>query len=231
MSSPTAAETLDAALERAITRLGDASATSEQIRQHFAFGERPCGERACGELVVAVAQEEGGTAALVLDAASAVTIVAAAARVHADLATEVAERAGRPTVWARFGIAHGINAGDALGAVACLALADDPAGPPERTLAMMRALHDAYLAASDGRARAIARDRLDLLGALPTALRAVACRLGALAAAAPPERAGAYAALGAAPSEASRDALAERAGIDRSGRVRALVRETARLEA
>ena len=44
MSSPTAADPLDAALERAVTRLGDASGTSEQIRQHFAFGERACAE-------------------------------------------------------------------------------------------------------------------------------------------------------------------------------------------
>jgi geranylgeranyl diphosphate synthase type I len=178
MSSPTAADPLDAALERAVTRLGDASGTSEQIRQHFAFGERTCPERTCGELVVHAA----GDADAALDAASAVTILAAATRVHGDLATGIAERGGRSTVWAKFGVAHGINAGDALAAVASLALTEDLAGPPPRMLAMMRALHEAYLAASDERARAIARDRLDELEDVPEALRTVAHRLGALVA-------------------------------------------------
>ncbi|HTW84991.1 MAG TPA: hypothetical protein VMD91_13035 [Candidatus Sulfotelmatobacter sp.] len=133
--------------------MGDAAATSEQIREHFASAQGEC----------------------------AVTILAAAARVHGDLATEVAQRGGLPTVWARFGVAHGINAGDTLAAVASLALVDGAAGPPERTLAMMRVLHAAYLAASDARARAIAQGRLDALETVPDALNAVADELETLA--------------------------------------------------
>jgi geranylgeranyl pyrophosphate synthase len=230
MSSPTAAETLDAALERAVTRLGDGSATSEQIRQHFAFGEGlRRGERPCGELVVAVAQEEGAPPDAVLDVACAVTIVAASARVHVDLETEVAERGGRPTVWAQCGVAHGINAGDALAAVAYLALLDGSiARASERTIAMTHALNDAHLAACDAKARAIALGRTEALDVVPPALRAAACRLGALAAGASAARVDAYARLGAAAAETNLDALAEDAGIDRGGRVRTLLRETTR---
>jgi len=86
------------------------------------------------ELVLAVAQAEGG-AERAADAAAAVAILHQYARVHAD----VGEVSG-PSVSAHFGIAHGINAGDALSALAYLQLLVDPAveRPPEQTVAMTR---------------------------------------------------------------------------------------------
>ena len=209
MRSPTASDNLEAALERAVARFDDGSATCAQIRYHLGFeDEARRGKRLRSRLVLAVAEEEGGDPAAALDPACAVEIIHEFSLVHDDIEDGDRLRRGRETVWSRFGVAHGINAGDALCAVAYLALLDGTVTrPADRTVAMTRALHEAHLAMCGGQARDIAFETQTLVsmddyramaGGKTAALFGAACELGALCAGASDERARAYRHLGRA---------------------------------
>jgi geranylgeranyl diphosphate synthase, type I len=206
MSSPALLDNLEAALERAVARFDDGSATSEQIRYHFGFGEPGRrGKRMRSRLVLAVADEEGGRVEDALAPACAVEIVHEFSLIHDDIGDRDRMRRGRETLWSRYGVAHGINAGDALCSVAYLTLLDGDGIAPERKLAMKRALLAAHLAMCGGQGRDIAfeteprvtmEDYRAMIGGKTGALFGAACELGALAAGADGERAAAYARIG-----------------------------------
>ena len=206
-------DNLEAALEAAIRRFDGTSPVTPQVHHHFGYA----GDAAAThlplrmQLVLEVVAAENGRAADGLDVACAVEILHESTVVHDTVESGA---------WSRFGLAHGINAGDALSAMAYLQLLE---GPPrraaEQTVLMTRALHAA---------------NFELCGGDTAALLAVACELGALVAGAPPERAQAYAKLGRTSGSALQmegevrraylaeaDALAAAAGIDVGGGVRA----------
>jgi geranylgeranyl pyrophosphate synthase len=194
MPSAVRADNLAAALEAAVRRFDGSSPVTAQVHAHFST--RADGAAAYMRLVLEVAAAEGASAGDALDAACAIETLYNATVVHGDL------RSGRSSP---FGLAHGINAGDALCALAYLQLLDGPARrPAERTVAMIRALHAASYALCAGHAAAIgferagyaAMDEYVRMLEDASALFAVACELGALAAGAAPERALAYARLG-----------------------------------
>jgi len=148
------------------------------------------------QLVLEVAAAEGASPDVAVDAACAVEILHHSTLVHAGV------QHGIPSP---FGLAHAINAGDALCAMAYLHVLDGPAQrAPERTVLMTRVLHAANFALCAGLAAEIAFERAGAAGADEyramvegqAALFAAACELGALAAGAPPERAAAYARFG-----------------------------------
>jgi geranylgeranyl diphosphate synthase type I len=181
--------------------------------------------RLCLRLALAVAEAEGGRPEDALDAACAVEIVYQFSLVHDDIEDGIPVRSGRDAVWSKFGLAHGINAGDALCAVAYLALLEGAAPrSPEQTVAMTRVLLEAQLAMCGAQARTIAGAAIDA----KVALLGAACELGAVSAGAGSERANAYARLGRAyatactTASAEADALAASFGLDRDGRVRSL---------
>ncbi|HWT05315.1 MAG TPA: polyprenyl synthetase family protein, partial [Xanthomonadales bacterium] len=127
--------------------------------------------------------------------------------IHDDIEDGDRLRRGRETLWARFGAAQGINAGDALCSVAYLTLLDESPAPPERKLAMNRVLLAAHLAMCNGQGRDIAfeseprvtmEDYRAMIGGKTAALFGAACALGALAAGTGAQRSGAYARLGEA---------------------------------
>jgi geranylgeranyl diphosphate synthase type I len=208
MHSPATVDNLEAALERAVSRFDDGSATSAQMRYHLGFGGGRRGEWLHARLVLAAAQEEGGRVEDALDAACAVEIVREFSLVHADIEDAIGIRRERETVWTQFGLAHGINAGDALCAVAYLALLDGaPTCSPAVTVAMTRILHEAHLAMCGGHARNLEfRSRSvvspaeyrAMMDGKTAALFGAACELGARSAGADAARAGAYARLGRA---------------------------------
>jgi geranylgeranyl diphosphate synthase type I len=208
MHSPATVDNLEAALERAVSRFDDGSATSAQMRYHLGFAGGRRGERLHARLVLAAAQEEGGRVEDALDAACAVEIVREFSLVHADIEDALAVRRERETVWTQFGLAHGINAGDALCAVAYLALLDGaPTCSPAVTVAMTRVLHEAHLAMCGGHSRNIEfRSRSvvspaeyrAMMDGKTAALFGAACELGARSAGAEAVRAAAYAQLGRA---------------------------------
>jgi len=208
MHSPPALDRLEAALERAVARFDDGSATSSQIRYHFGFGEAGRrGKRLRSRLVLEVAEEEGGSLEDALAPACAVEIVHVFSLIHDDIEDGDRLRRGRETVWSRYGLAHGINAGDALCSVAYLTLLEGSAAPPERKLEMNQVLLAAHLEMCSGQGRDIAfaaeprvtlEDYRAMIGGKTGALFGAACELGALAAGTDAARAAAYARIGRA---------------------------------
>ena len=208
------AANLEDALEAAVRRFDGPSPVTPQVHHHRSAAA-PAG-RARMQLAIAVVEEEGGRAEDALDVAAAVEVLYDAILVH-----DMAEGGS----WSAFGLAHGINAGDALSALAYLQLLGSSARrPPERTVEMTRALQQANFALCGAQAET---------GNVPAdALFSAACELGALACGASAERAQAYARLGRTCAGALQmtgevwkveaDALASAAGIDAGRRVRSL---------
>ena len=214
------ADDLEAALEAAIRRFDGTSPVTPQVHYHFGYaGDAAAAhKRLRMQLVLEVVAEEHGNAAEGVDVACAVEILHESTVVHDTVESGA---------WSRFGLAHGINAGDAVSAMAYLQLLEGPPRrAPEQTVLMTRALHAA---------------NFELCGGDKTAIFAVACELGALVAGASPERARAYARLGRTSALALQmegdvqkaylteaDALAAAAGIDAGGRVRAFFAQVLR---
>jgi len=157
--------------------------------------------------VLEVAEEEGGRPEEALGPACAVEIVHEFSLIHDDIEDGDRLRRGRETLWSRYGLAHGVNSGDALCSVAYLTLLDGSDAPAERKLAMNRVLLAAHLAMCAGQGRDIAfeteprvtmEDYRAMIGGKTAALFSAACELGALAAGADASRAAAYARLGRA---------------------------------
>jgi geranylgeranyl pyrophosphate synthase len=230
------ADSLEAALEAAIRRFDGTSPVTPQVHHHvgYAAGAPRDQRRLRMQLVLEVVAEEGGRIEDGIDVACAVEILHNSTLVH-----DAVEDDSRSL----FGLAHGINAGDALCALAYLQLLEGPPRrPPEQTVLMTRALQEANFALCAGQAqelvlapnRAVEPGAYAAMIAGKAALFAVACELGALVAGAAPERTQAYARLGRTsgmatlvpPADAREyvakaDAIASEAGIDAGGGVRA----------
>jgi geranylgeranyl pyrophosphate synthase len=198
MSSAVKADSLEAALEAAVRRFDGTSPVTPQVHQYLGYAGDTAGARSRSRmrLVLEVVAEEGGAAGDGVDVACAVEILHCSTLVHDSV--EDAERS-------RFGLAHGINAGDALCAMAYLQLLDGPPSrEPARTVAMTRALQAANFSLCAGQAQEVAFARDGASGDAgylamiegKAALFAVACELGAFVAGASGERAQAYGTLG-----------------------------------
>lgn len=195
-------------LELRLSERREPSPIDEMIRYHFglgAFGSARRGKRLRPHVLLRVALTEGGLLHDALDAAVAIEILHNYSLVHDDIEDGDGLRHGVPSVWARFGLAHGVNAGDAMCALSSLALSHATASvSPERALAMTRALHFAHLAMCEGQGLDISfEERTEvsmaayraMIDGKTAALFSAAGELGALAAGAPPERVDAYARL------------------------------------
>ena len=221
MPSAVTLDSLDAALEAAIRRFDGASPVTAQVHHHFGYAGAAA--RTVTplhmQLVLEVAAAEGVPLDGVSDVACAVELLAQYAGVHASVETG-------DGVWSEFGLAHGINAGDALCAIAYLQLLDGAERSPAQTVRMTRALQEANVAMCAAEAAGSGDAALVLL--------AIAGELGALGAGATPERARAYAQLArsyGSGSIADGDATAATAGIDAGGTLRAFLTQTLRLAA
>jgi geranylgeranyl diphosphate synthase type I len=208
MHSVVERDDIEAALASAIHRFDGASPVTEQLHHHFGYLDRggaPC-PRVRMQLVLEVAAAEGTSPDDALDLGAAVEILHNYSLVHLDIEDGGDARGGREAVWQRYGIAHGINAGDALCALAYLeVLTGCDHRTPERTLLMTHVLQDANYAMCAGQAADIAFDRaehvapdayLTMIENKTGALFGAACQLGALHAGADEQRARAYARLG-----------------------------------
>ena len=92
-------------------------------------------------------QAAGGDVQAALPAAAAVELIHNFSLIHDDIEDRSATRRGRPTVWALWGEAQAINAGDALFTLAHLALhrLGERGVPRDRIAAALRALDQANL--------------------------------------------------------------------------------------
>ena len=206
-------ERFESALEEAVTALlvpMEGSPIGEQVRWHFGIGVvgggPRRGKRLRPRLLLNAALEEGGTFEQAIDAAVAIECVHNYSLVHDDIEDGDELRHGSETVWARYGVAHGVNAGDSMCAVSYLALLRNTAAlPAERIVGMMQVLHAANLGMCAGQgydigfeaaANVTIDEYLAMIDGKTAALFGAACELGARAAGASEDRAGAYGELG-----------------------------------
>jgi geranylgeranyl pyrophosphate synthase len=200
MSSAVKADKLEAALEAAIRRFDGTSPVTSQVHASFGYAGDTAAPaaRLRMQLVLEVVAEEDGSLEAGIDVACAVEILHNSTLVH-----DTVEDTDR----SRFGLAHGINAGDALCALAYLQLLEGPPRrPPERTVEMTRALQEANFSLCAGQAQELAFAQDGTFGADAylamiagkAALFSAACELGAFVAGASCERAQAYGRLGRA---------------------------------
>ena len=92
---------------------------------HFGYGEHgPArrGKRLRPQLLMRVALGEGAPLERALDAAVAVEILHNYSLVHDDIEDGDRLRHGRRTLWSAYGVAHAINAGDAMCALSFASL-------------------------------------------------------------------------------------------------------------
>src|SRR5579884_1342461 len=120
----------------------------------------------------------GEDSALALPAAAAIEWFHNFTLVHDDIQDDDRRRHGRETVWSLWGVPQGINAGDAMQALAFLSIARD-AAHPERAVRAIAAIASAGLTVIEGQCL-----DLELEGKVDTTLRAylrmVAAKTGAL---------------------------------------------------
>jgi geranylgeranyl diphosphate synthase type I len=199
-------EAFESHLERAVDQLDGASPTKALVRAHFAFDDPRAkrGKRLRPRILVAVAEAEGAPAEDAFAAATAVELLHNFSLVHDDIEDRDEMRHGRSTLWKQHGIPAALTAGDAMCALAFTMLLEGPADA-ERTVAMTACLHRALYDLCRGQGADIGFETspsvtfgeyLAMIEGKTAALFAASCELGALAAGAPPERAGAYGRMG-----------------------------------
>ncbi len=103
-------------------------------------------------MVMRVAVSEGAPLERALDAAVAVEIFHNYSLVHDDIEDRDELRHGRPTLWSAYGVAHAINAGDAMCALSFLSLEHASASSRRRSACsqMLVLLHDAHAIMCEG---------------------------------------------------------------------------------
>ncbi len=142
-----------------------------------------------------------------LDAAVAIEILHNYSLVHDDIEDGDELRHGRTTIWKRFGVPHGINAGDALCAIsysdACCKRKTHALPCRSASSMMLHVLHEANLQMCEGQGLDIGFETsstvtmaqyLEMIAGKTGALFSASCELGALAAGCERERARTYAA-------------------------------------
>lgn len=100
-----------------------------------------------------------------LSAAAAIELIHNFSLIHDDIQDDSPARRGRATVWKEWGIAHGINAGDAMFVLAQQAIDDLPSTLTlERYIEVHHALNRAILRLTQGQYLDLAYERADQVG-------------------------------------------------------------------
>ncbi len=163
--------------------LGLEGTAGESVRAHT-------GKRVRAGMCCLSCEAAGGEAAAAAPAAAAFELLHSFTLLHDDVADGDPVRRGRPTVWRRWGIGQAVTAGDALFALANLALAGPETSEARGadTSAALRELNEATLAVCEGqqldisyegRADVAVDDYLAMIERKTAALFAGACASGA----------------------------------------------------
>ena len=131
------------------------NANGPLIREHFGLDDPKAkrGKRLRPQILLTVAESEGGDGTVALGAAAALELLHNFSLIHDDIEDGDEMRHGRPTLWARHGVRAALVAGDAMSALAYLTLVDGSRALPPAT----RRGDDALLCKK--RTSACARDR------------------------------------------------------------------------
>ncbi len=174
------------------------------LRYHMGWADatfNPCqartGKRVRPVLCLLACEACGGDWELALPAGAAVELLHNFSLIHDDIEDQDEIRRGRPTVWALWGEAQSINAGDTLFALAQLALLrlSERTVPATTVVAALCLLNRTCVAITEGqyldigfesRADVSIADYLAMVEEKTAALMACACEMGALVAAPDP---------------------------------------------
>ncbi len=168
------------------------------------------GKRIRPMLTLLSCQACGGAVEHALPAAAAIELLHNFSLIHDDIEDRDELRRGRPTLWKIWGEALAINAGDAMFALAHLALessgeAAPDAAPAERVLRALRMFDETCVALTIGqhldiefenRADVTAAEYMAMIDGKTAALTRAACAIGAIMAGAPDEHVDALAEFG-----------------------------------
>ncbi|HEY5342024.1 MAG TPA: polyprenyl synthetase family protein [Candidatus Aquilonibacter sp.] len=203
-------EQFESYLESVLDGAAAKNANGPLIREHFGLDDPTAkrGKRLRPQILLTVAEGEGGDGTVALGAAAALELLHNFSLIHDDIEDGDELRHGRPTLWTRHGVRAALVAGDAMSALAYLTLVDGSHALPAATVAaMLRCLQEAHFRMCEGQAFDIGFETatfvtfdeyLRMIEGKTAALLAVACELGAWAAGAPSERAAAYGSVGRA---------------------------------
>jgi geranylgeranyl diphosphate synthase type I len=203
-------EQFEGYLESVLDGAAANNANGPLIREHFGLDDPKAkrGKRLRPQILLTVAECEGGDGSVALGAAAALELLHNFSLIHDDIEDGDEMRHGRPTLWTRHGVRAALVAGDAMSALAYLTLVDGSRALPATTLAaMMRCLQEAHFRMCEGQAFDIGFETASfvtfdeyvrMIEGKTAALLAVACELGAWAAGVSDERAAAYSSVGRA---------------------------------
>lgn len=176
------------------------------LRYHMGWADatfNPCqartGKRIRPMLCLLTCEACGGDWERSLPAAAAVELLHNFSLIHDDIEDRDETRRGRATLWALWGDAQGINAGDTLFALAQLAMLrlSEQAVPATTVLEAMRLLNCTCVALTGGqyldigfesRGKVSTAEYIVMVEGKTAALAACACEVGALIAAAPDDQ-------------------------------------------
>ena len=204
---------IETELQRQVARLDEPRTRPfhEMLTYHLGWTGAGAGPEAAGKrirplMVLLTTASCGADWQSALPAAAAVELVHNFSLIHDDIEDNSDKRRGRTTVWKKWGLAQGINAGDGLFVLSNLALADLKAGYPAPTvLRAAQILHATCLDLTRGQFLDISyEERADLgvadywpmVSGKTAALLSCCCALGALLGGADEARQEAYRAFG-----------------------------------
>ncbi|HEV2908368.1 MAG TPA: polyprenyl synthetase family protein, partial [Candidatus Eremiobacteraceae bacterium] len=194
-ASATEEEALDAFelyLKNFLAAQAHGNPLAAQIEHHFGGPDARRGKRLRPRLVLAAASALGADLEDALPACAAIELLHNYSLIHDDIEDGDRLRHGRPTVWSAFGLGHGVNCGDAVGALAYHAL--EPVADllgTDIAYAMTASLARAHVAmcrgqaldlAAEGDGAATIASYVEMIEGKTAALFACSARLGALCA-------------------------------------------------
>ena len=204
---------IESELQRQVSRLDEprTRAFHEMLTYHMGWTGEGAGSEATGKrirplMVLLTTASCGANWQFALPAAAAVELVHNFSLIHDDIEDNSDKRRGRTTVWKKWGLAQGTNAGDGMFVLSNLALTDLEAGHSAPiVLHAAKILHQTCLDLTRGQFLDISyEDRADLtvddywpmVSGKTAALIAACCHLGALLGGADESRQEAYRAFG-----------------------------------
>lgn len=189
------AAAVDAAGQHLLAREEPYRGLYDMLRYHLGWEElpsgsaAPAGKRLRPAICLLVAEAVCGDWRRALAPATAVELVHNFSLIHDDIQDRSLLRRHRPTVWSRWGIAQGINAGDALLIIAQRALLEtEPRLSPEVALGAFRLLNGACQGLCEGqyldllwedRPMVLVDQYLEMIGKKTACLFSTAAELGA----------------------------------------------------